>query len=77
MPQARPGSTVTAVDLDCGRGLKAAVRGDAAGALGPAAVLGAIAVAAGTTACMRLRWGLALWGSKMGRGSLTCWVRPR
>lgn len=39
--------------------LKAAVRGDAAGTLGPAAVLGAIAVAAGTTACLRLRRGLA------------------
>jgi ABC-2 type transport system permease protein len=39
--------------------LKAAVRGDAAGTLGPAAVLGAIAVAAGTLACLRLRRGLA------------------
>jgi ABC-2 type transport system permease protein len=39
--------------------LKAAVRGDAAGTLSPAAVLGAIAVAAGTTACLRLRRGLA------------------
>ncbi len=39
--------------------LKAAVRGDAAGTLGPAAVLGAIAAAAGTTACLRLRRGLA------------------
>ncbi|MGH3257276.1 MAG: ABC transporter permease [Streptosporangiaceae bacterium] len=39
--------------------LKAAVRGDAAGTLGPAALLGAIAVAAGTTACLRLRRGLA------------------
>ncbi len=39
--------------------LKAAVRGDAAGTLGPAAVLGVIAVAAGTTACLRLRRGLA------------------
>ncbi len=38
---------------------KAAVRGDAAGTLGPAAVLGAIAVAAGTIACLRLRRGLA------------------
>jgi ABC-2 type transport system permease protein len=39
--------------------LKAAVRGDTAGTLRPAAVLGAIAVAAGTTACLRLRRGLA------------------
>jgi ABC-2 type transport system permease protein len=39
--------------------LKAAVRGDTAGTLGPAAVLGAIAVVAGTTACVRLRRGLA------------------
>ena len=39
--------------------LKAVVRGDPAGTLGPAAVLGAIAVAAGTTACLRLRRGLA------------------
>jgi ABC-2 type transport system permease protein len=39
--------------------LKAAVRGDAAGTLGPAAILAAIAVAAGTTACLRLRRGLA------------------
>lgn len=39
--------------------LKAAVRGDAAGTLGPGAILGAIAVAAGTTACLRLRRGLA------------------
>jgi ABC-2 type transport system permease protein len=39
--------------------LKAAVGGDTAGTLGPAAILGAIAVAAGTTACLRLRRGLA------------------
>jgi ABC-2 type transport system permease protein len=39
--------------------LKAAVRGDTAGTLGPAAVLGGIAVVAGTTACLQLRWGLA------------------
>jgi ABC-2 type transport system permease protein len=39
--------------------LKAAVRGDAAGTLRPAAVLGAIAIVAGTTACLRLRRGLA------------------
>jgi ABC-2 type transport system permease protein len=39
--------------------LKAAVRGDAAGTLRPAAVLGGIAVAAGTIACLRLRRGLA------------------
>jgi ABC-2 type transport system permease protein len=39
--------------------LKAAVHGDAAGTLGPAAVLGGITVAAGTTACLRLRRGLA------------------
>jgi ABC-2 type transport system permease protein len=39
--------------------LKAAVRSDTAGTLGPAAVLGAIAVAAGTAACLRLRRGLA------------------
>lgn len=39
--------------------LKAAIRSDTAGTLGPAAVLGAIAVAAGTTACLRLRRGLA------------------
>jgi ABC-2 type transport system permease protein len=39
--------------------LKAAVRGDTAGTLGPAVVLGAIAVVAGTTACVRLRRGLA------------------
>jgi ABC-2 type transport system permease protein len=39
--------------------LKAAVRGDTAGTLRPAAVLGAIAVTAGTTACLRLRRGLA------------------
>jgi ABC-2 type transport system permease protein len=39
--------------------LEAAVRGDAAGTLGPAAVLGAIAVVAGTIACLRLRRGLA------------------
>ena len=39
--------------------LKAAVRGDAAGTLGPAAILGGIAIAAGTIACLRLRRGLA------------------
>jgi ABC-2 type transport system permease protein len=39
--------------------LKAAIRGDAAATLGPAAALGAIAVGAGTTACLRLRRGLA------------------
>jgi ABC-2 type transport system permease protein len=39
--------------------LKAAVRGDAAGTLGPAVLLSAIAVAAGTLACLRLRRGLA------------------
>jgi ABC-2 type transport system permease protein len=39
--------------------LKAAVRGDAAATLGPAALLSAIAVAAGTLACLRLRRGLA------------------
>jgi ABC-2 type transport system permease protein len=39
--------------------LKAAVRGDAAGTLAPAAILGGIAVVAGTTACLRLRRGLA------------------
>ena len=39
--------------------LKAAVRGDAAGTLGPAAILAAIAMVAGTTACLRLRRGLA------------------
>jgi ABC-2 type transport system permease protein len=39
--------------------LKAAVRGDAAGTLRPAAVLGAITVAAGATACLRLRRGPA------------------
>jgi ABC-2 type transport system permease protein len=39
--------------------LKAAIRGDTAGTLRPAAVLGAIAVTAGTTACLRLRRGLA------------------
>jgi ABC-2 type transport system permease protein len=39
--------------------LKAAVRGDTAGTLGPAAVLGGIAVVAGATACLRLRRGLA------------------
>jgi ABC-2 type transport system permease protein len=39
--------------------LKAAIRGDAAGTFGPAAILGGIAVAAGTTACLRLRRGLA------------------
>lgn len=39
--------------------LKAAVRGDAAGTLGPAAVLGTIAVTAGIAACLRLRRGLA------------------
>jgi ABC-2 type transport system permease protein len=39
--------------------LKAAVRGDAAGTLGPAAFLAGIAVAAATIACLRLRRGLA------------------
>jgi len=39
--------------------LKAAIRGDATGTLAPAAILGAIAVAAGATACLRLRQGLA------------------
>jgi len=39
--------------------LKSAVRGDTAGTLGPAALLGAIAVAAGNTACLRLRRGPA------------------
>lgn len=39
--------------------LKAAVRGDTAGTLGPAAALGAIAAAAGTTACLRMRRDLA------------------
>jgi ABC-2 type transport system permease protein len=39
--------------------LKAAVGGDAAGTLGPAAVLGAIAMVAGALACLRLRRGLA------------------
>jgi len=39
--------------------LKAAIRGDAAATLGPAAILGGIAVVAGTTACLRLRRGLA------------------
>lgn len=39
--------------------LKAAVRGDTAGTLRPAAVLGAIAMVAGTTACLRLRQRLA------------------
>lgn len=39
--------------------LKAAARGDAAATLGPAALLSAIAVAAGTLACLRLRRGLA------------------
>jgi ABC-2 type transport system permease protein len=39
--------------------LKAAVRCDAAGTLGPVAILAAIAVAAGTTACLRLHRGLA------------------
>jgi len=38
---------------------KAAISGNAAGTLGPAAILGGIAVAAGTTACLRLRRGLA------------------
>jgi ABC-2 type transport system permease protein len=38
---------------------KAAIRGDAAGTLRPAAVLGGIAVAAGATACLRLRRSLA------------------
>jgi ABC-2 type transport system permease protein len=39
--------------------LKAAIRGDPAATLPPAAILGAIAVAAGTTTCLRLRRGLA------------------
>jgi ABC-2 type transport system permease protein len=39
--------------------LKAAVRGNAAATLVPAAVLGAIAAAAGATAGLRLRRGLA------------------
>jgi ABC-2 type transport system permease protein len=39
--------------------LKAAIRGDAAGTLAPAAILGGIAVVAGTLACTRLRRGLA------------------
>lgn len=39
--------------------LKAAVRGDVAGMLIPAAILGAIAVVTGTIACVRLRRGLA------------------
>jgi ABC-2 type transport system permease protein len=39
--------------------LKAAVRGDTAGTLGPAAILSGIAVAAGATACLRLRRGVA------------------
>jgi len=39
--------------------LKAAARGDTAGTLAPAVVLGAIAVVAGATACLRLRRGLA------------------
>jgi len=40
--------------------LKAAIRGDAAGTLAPAAILGGIALVAGAIACMRLRRGLAL-----------------
>jgi ABC-2 type transport system permease protein len=39
--------------------LKAAVRGDVAGMLVPGTILGAIAVVAGTVACVRLRRGLA------------------
>lgn len=39
--------------------LNAAIRGDAAASLAPAAILGAIAAAAGTIACLRLRRGLA------------------
>jgi ABC-2 type transport system permease protein len=39
--------------------LKAAIRGDTAATLGPATILGAIAIAAGTTTCLRLRRGLA------------------
>jgi hypothetical protein len=39
--------------------LKAALRGDTAATFGPAALLGGIAVVAGTTACLRLRRGLA------------------
>lgn len=39
--------------------LKAAVRGDTGGTLAPAAILAGIAVAAGTTACLRLRRGPA------------------
>jgi len=39
--------------------LKAAVRGDTAATLGPAALLGGIAGAAATTACLRLRRGPA------------------
>jgi hypothetical protein len=39
--------------------LKAAVRGDTAGTLGPAGLLGGITVTAGTTACLLLRRGLA------------------
>lgn len=38
---------------------KAALRGDTAATLGPAAILGAIAAAAGLAACLRLRRGLA------------------
>jgi ABC-2 type transport system permease protein len=39
--------------------LKAAIDGDTAGTLGPAAVLGTIGIAAGTVACLRGRQGLA------------------
>jgi len=39
--------------------LKAAIPGDAAGTLGPAAILSAITVVAGTIACLRLHRGLA------------------
>jgi hypothetical protein len=39
--------------------LKAAIRGDTAATLAPAANLAGIAVVAGTLACLRLRRGLA------------------
>jgi ABC-2 type transport system permease protein len=38
---------------------KAAIRGDAAGTLDPATVLGGIALVTGTLACLRLHRGLA------------------